>query len=42
MQFNQESATKIARPTVALSAADMVKLLDVQGREIIHLRRQVA
>lgn len=41
MQFNQQSAAKVAHPTVKLSAADMVKLLDVQGREIIQLRRQV-
>ncbi|HTD04186.1 hypothetical protein [Undibacterium sp.] len=42
MQFNQESAAKTAHPAVALSAMDMVKLLDVKDREIVHLRRQVA
>ncbi|NML59889.1 IS66 family transposase [Massilia sp. RP-1-19] len=42
MQFNQESAAKIVHPTVALSAVDMAKLLDVKDREIVHLRRQVA
>ncbi|NML61352.1 hypothetical protein HHL21_09740 [Massilia sp. RP-1-19] len=42
MQFDQESAAKLVHPTVALSAVDMAKLLDVKDREIVHLRRQVA
>ena len=42
MQINHQSAAKVVHPTVALSAVDMVKLLDVKDREIVHLRRQVA
>jgi transposase len=42
MQFTRQSAPKFAHPTVALSAVDMVKLLDVKDREIVNLRRQVA
>lgn len=42
MQFNHQSATKIVHPAVALSAVDMVRLLDVKDREIVNLRRQVA
>ena len=42
MQINHQSSVKIAHPTVVLSAVDMVKLLDVKDREIVHLRRQVA
>jgi hypothetical protein len=41
MQFNHRSAANLAHPTVALSAAEMVNLLDVKDREI-DLRRQVA
>jgi transposase len=42
MQFDQQSASQFVHPTVAMSAADMVALLDVKDREIIRLRRQVA
>jgi hypothetical protein len=42
MQLNQQSTARIVYPTVALSAVDMAKLLDVKDREIVHLRRQVA
>ncbi|MET3132247.1 hypothetical protein AAKU55_002519 [Oxalobacteraceae bacterium GrIS 1.11] len=38
----RQSAVKITRQTVALSAAGMAKLFDVQGREIVRLRRQAA
>jgi transposase len=42
MQFNHQSVAKVVHPTVALSSVEMVKLLDVKDREIVHLRRQVA
>jgi transposase len=41
MQFNHPSDAEIVHPAVALSAIDMVKLLDVKDREIFHLRRQM-
>ncbi|MBC7501933.1 MAG: hypothetical protein H7315_15780 [Herminiimonas sp.] len=42
MQFNHQSDAEVVHPTVALSAADMVRLLDVKDRKIVHFRRQVA
>ncbi|MBC7501388.1 MAG: IS66 family transposase, partial [Herminiimonas sp.] len=42
MQSNHQSDAKVVHPPVTLTAADMVRLLDVKDREIVHLRRQVA
>ena len=42
MQLPPSSASKIVPPTVALSAADMAKLLDALERELVQLRCQVA